>query len=375
MCRRWRVVAAAIVSLAILGEIEAQSAQPARRLKAPAKAAVEEFTRVTSVRELSNGQVIVADDRENKLMLIDFAAGSARSLAKVGDGPGEFRSVSDMMALNGDSTLVTDGRARRWVVYNGTTAMQTLSAATAMSFGGAAPLCGVERSGRVCVLKPRKVRASLPGLPAFGTFADAESLSVLRISLAHPERMDTLLGLEGSFLSVARGTKGGMNYIYYNPLGVEDQVRLDRDGWLAFVAKYPYQVYWKSPDGEVTRGPVLEPPSTVDEAMKLKAIQEYSPGAKRMGYTPPDFEKWPMFLPAFHNNALQLTTQGHLVIQRIAMPGRTTRVYDVVDRTGKRIDQVTIDANQRIVGFGTASVYVVTADSDGLEKLTRHPWP
>jgi hypothetical protein len=362
-----------LVGLAL--SVDAQTSTATRRLQSPGKKASEDFTHVVAVRELSNGQVIVADDRENKLMLVDFNGSDARSLAKLGDGPGEFRSVSDMMALNGDSTLVTDGRARRWVVYSGATAVRTLSAATAMSFGGAAPLCGVERSGKICVVKPRKIRASLPGLPAFGTLADAESLAVLRISLAQPERMDTLLGLEGSFLSVQKGTKGGMNYIYYNPLAVEDQVRLGRDGWLAFVAKYPYQVYWQSPDGTVARGPALEQPIVLDEAMKLRAIQEYAPGAKRMGYAPSDFDRWPYFLPAFHNNALQLTTDGRLVIKRIVMPGQTEHIYDVVDRTGKRIDRVAVDGNQRIVGFGAASVYVVTADSDGLETLTRHPWP
>jgi hypothetical protein len=361
-----------LVGLAL--SVDAQTSTATRRLQSPGKKASEDFTHVVAVRELSNGQVIVADDRENKLMLVDFSGGAARSIARIGDGPGEIRRVGAVLALNGDSTLVADG-GTRWVIYNKGEPVRTIGTTSYSSFSQPIPLCGADRHGNVCFLRPRKIRASQPGLPAFGTFSDAESLAVIRVSLTHENKVDTLLGLIGRFLSVARRAKEGMNWIYYNPLAVEDQVMIDRDGWLAFVRTGPYQVYWQSPDGNVSRGPVLDQPLQVDEAMKLRALREYNPGQARAGFTPSEFEKWPMFLPAFHNNALQLTAQGRLVIKRIVMPGREDHLYDVVDRTGKLVDRVAIAGNQRIVGFGLASVYLVTADSDGLETLTRHPWP
>jgi hypothetical protein len=45
-----------------------------------------------------------------------------------------------------------------------------------------------------------------------------------------------------------------------------------------------------------------------------------------------------------------------------------------VDRRGVRMAQLRLPDNQRVVGFGTASVYVAIGDDDGLERLQRHPW-
>lgn len=358
-----------------LEQAVAQRPEAPRAIRAISAASPEEFTRVTSVRELANGRVLVADNRENRLMLIDFGGTAPRSLARSGDGPGEFRSVSQVHRLRGDSTLVVDARALRWTVLAGIGVVRTLNAAPFSAVSQQVPLCGADNMGNVCVIKPKTIAAPQPGLPIMGTINDAESLVVLRVSLADVSRVDTLMSMPGRFLGAARGSKGGMNYFYYNPLAVESQAQLDIDGWLAYVSPGPYQVTWKTPDGNLIRGPVIEQPVTLDEAMKVRAIQEYAPSLARAGFTPSDFPKWPAWIPAIPNDALQLTWQKTLVIQRIAMPGRTERVYDVVDRTGKRIDRVFVPSNQRIVGFGASSVYVVTADSDGLEKLTKHPWP
>ena len=46
-----------------------------------------------------------------------------------------------------------------------------------------------------------------------------------------------------------------------------------------------------------------------------------------------------------------------------------------MDRRGVLVRQVVLPPNQKILGFGRVSVYVVVSDADDLQTLERHPWP
>jgi hypothetical protein len=319
--------------------------------------------------------VILTDSRENRVVVLDFATGSVRDIARTGDGPGEFRGVGGVLALAGDSSLVNDPRALRWVIYDREVQVRTMSVVRFSSAGQPVALCGADNAGNVCVLRPKKFRAPVQAIPVLGTMSDAESLSVIRVSLSNLDRADTVMDVRGRYLSVMRGAKGGMNYLFYNPLAVEDQVVLGRDGWFAYAASAPYHVWWIGPDGTTIRGKGLERPQLLDDTMKKHAQHEYDAPRERAGFQISDYLNWPMVLPAFHIDALQLTDDGKLVIQRTAAPGRTDRLYDVVDRAALFVERIAVEPTRRIVGFGKGTVYVVATDSDGLETLARHPWP
>ena len=49
--------------------------------------------------------------------------------------------------------------------------------------------------------------------------------------------------------------------------------------------------------------------------------------------------------------------------------------YDVIDRRGVVNGQLVLEPNERLVGFGARSVYVVERDADDIERIRRHPWP
>jgi hypothetical protein len=72
----------------------------------------EQFTAITSIRELSNGQVLVADRGENRIALIDMAGQLSTPVSRTGDGPGEYRGVGWLLALGRDSSLFIDPAAR-----------------------------------------------------------------------------------------------------------------------------------------------------------------------------------------------------------------------------------------------------------------------
>ncbi len=49
--------------------------------------------------------------------------------------------------------------------------------------------------------------------------------------------------------------------------------------------------------------------------------------------------------------------------------------YDVIDRQGVLRHTLVLPVDERVVGFGTGTVYVVQRNSKGEERLRRHPWP
>jgi len=88
-----------------------------------------------------------------------------------------------------------------------------------------------------------------------------------------------------------------------------------------------------------------------------------------------DFTAFPASVPPFQRPALIAATDGNLVIARTRTASERVSRYDVIDRRGRLVREITIPPSERIVGFGTGSVYVVSTDADGIQRVRRHPWP
>lgn len=65
----------------------------------------QQFRSISAALRMSNGNAVVAADNELRLFAPDGKY--LRTLAKRGDGPGEFRSIQDVWRLDGDSILAT----------------------------------------------------------------------------------------------------------------------------------------------------------------------------------------------------------------------------------------------------------------------------
>ena len=84
---------------------------------------------------------------------------------------------------------------------------------------------------------------------------------------------------------------------------------------------------------------------------------------------------WPEVLPPVDAPTVLLaTSDGLLLIRRLASASQPETRYDVVDRTGVRRAQLVLRPNEHILGFGATSVYVVETDDDGIQHLRRHPY-
>lgn len=66
---------------------------------------------------------------------------------------------------------------------------------------------------------------------------------------------------------------------------------------------------------------------------------------------------------------------GRLVIARTPTEASAQRRYDVVGRRGRLAGVITLRACDALIGFGGRSVYVLSTDAVGVQRLRRHSWP
>ena len=96
------------------GTVGAQGVQGAQRTQGTttlgeAEAVYEEaFSVVSTVRELADGGVLVADALGQVLVHLDMDAGTADTLGSVGEGPDEYRQPDAVWPLPGGRTLLVD---------------------------------------------------------------------------------------------------------------------------------------------------------------------------------------------------------------------------------------------------------------------------
>ena len=68
----------------------------------------EPFTRLTGLRELSDGRVVIADATERHVSVLDFATGAMHQVGRTGEGPGEYQTPGGLLMLPDDGTLLID---------------------------------------------------------------------------------------------------------------------------------------------------------------------------------------------------------------------------------------------------------------------------
>ena len=94
------------------------SAQQRAALARPDAESKESFTRISSIRELPSGKVLVADLQDKVVQLVDFASGTTTRVAREGQGPGEFSLPAALLGLPNGETLLYDIMARRFLTIS-----------------------------------------------------------------------------------------------------------------------------------------------------------------------------------------------------------------------------------------------------------------
>jgi hypothetical protein len=99
------VIGAALTVLS--APLSAQDVQE-HALAGPEATFPEGFSRLSGMRELADGRVMVADGLGQVLVIADLASGAADTIGAEGQGPDEYREPDGLFVLPGDSTLLVD---------------------------------------------------------------------------------------------------------------------------------------------------------------------------------------------------------------------------------------------------------------------------
>ena len=358
----------AALTVAVAPAVSPQ-APVAVRLAPPDATLREEFARIASVRELRDGRVLISDGTDKRLVVADLRTGAVAQIGRVGGGPGEYSTPGSLTSLPNDSTLLVAGDdPPRLLMMSGARITGTISSTDRLLQLAGLSLLGSDARGRLLG------RLRLAGVKIGGDAT--RGMGAIVLVDRSQSRSDTVVRLRGDEFASRVVTMGGKKYpaIFQVVFSVPDQAVLYPDGWIAVAYQDPYQVAWHSPTGRTTTGASLGwTPVKVTESEKAAYLSRLR---QRLGASTkiPDGMPWAETVPPFQDDALLAAPDGRLLVRRMQWSGAPNTNYDIVDRTGRRVGSLALPWNEHIVGFGARSVYVVVADSDGIERLRRHPW-
>jgi hypothetical protein len=370
--------ASAGIALCVLPAV--LQSQPVTRIPLkPANATLAaEFVGITSIREVADGRVIVTDGRDQQLYVADFKANNASLLGRKGKGPGEWLNIGLVQALSGDSSIIGDFGNLRWMLLDGAKIVGTVPSDHPAVRASSAFVIDIDRLGHILATRNPPARA---GTTVF-TRADSNALVFID---RNSGRVDTIASLrvrphrrEVQMDSAGR-VRSTMPFST-EPNAQAELAKLFNDGWLAVVRLEPLRVDWRSPAGQWTLGkPFPLRPAPVD-ARERKAIEarraEARADAKKYGLPAPAAVAYPTTLPVMANAASpRATTEGRLLLRRSSSASNPAIRYLVINRQGNIDGEITLAANEDIIGFGLRSIYIAFKDDDDIQRLRRHPWP
>lgn len=386
-CFLLRIVLAPALALAIPAP---QQQLPLRRLGVPEVEFSEPFTAVTSLRELRDGRVLVADARDKIMQLVNFRAGTAIKVGREGAGPGEYGIPQSLVALPADTTLLYDPMNGRLLLIlpDGTPG----SVLRVPEFNPAAR--GTPRAADARGRFYYEVqRLGTPGGPY-----DASRVDVVRFDRA-TARADTLatLQLPEQLSTGVRVLPGGMVRRFTNkPLASQDIAAYAADGRVAIVRAKDYHIEWLAPDGKQAVGP-----ATPYERVRITNAEREAflasqtrpgniiissapgagsaPGAPRAAPIPRGADpsadqpvEWPDHKPPFLAGAAAVAPDGRLWVLKTRPHDDPVPVYDVFDGGGRLVERIALPPRTRLAGFGRGVVYLARTDADDLQWLGRY---
>lgn len=347
---------------------------------ADATAFPEPFSLLNGARELSDGRLVVSDWLEERVDIVDFAAGRRAPVGSVGAGPAEHRLPSGLLAFRGDSTILVDlGNNRLSVLDSGGSIRRTIRAARP----GATSPGAVDGSGRLYYVQPGWATGDPPGSTAprplvAWTPADDAIVEVARVDVARPR----------SDAGEPRRTPG----IPFVPFSARDGWAGGLDGWLAVVRWDPFHVEWLR-DGEVVRGGPVEydrsPVTDRDREAFVRRFVERSPMSGRgtdggLGQTPSMTDREVSEMVAgnefaethapFDPAGVSVDPRGRVWVVRTPAT-RSPVTVDVFRRGSDRIASITLPPGRSFLAAGASHLYAVFRDELDLETLERYEIP
>ena len=363
----------------------------------------EPFSCISGLRELSDGRIVVADQREKLLQIINLRTGAVTKVGREGRGPGEWALPAGLYAAKGDTTLLWDQGNRRFLTINpdGTTGK---AFAATITTGGMTMITvprGVDREGRIYL--PGSDFAPAPG---GGPPVAADSTPILRYD-PPTARVDTLGFLRNPKPEIEASSRGEARMVMImapNPMLPQAAWTVTADGRIAILQPDPYHIEWLTPSKTKLVGPTIRyqrlPVTQADKDAVGRANNcavtmsvggppggsgrggargSFSTGGAPRGErrVAPPRDDWPEFKPPFQGGGrfggnVVAAPHGDIWVLRTRAANDDVPTYDIFDARGQLSGRIALPAGTRFVAFGNGTVYLSRMDDDDLLYLQRH---
>lgn len=374
----------------------AAGAQRSVMLTTPDAEYPEAFSVISGVRPLRDGRVIVADSKEKKVQLVDFA-GTAKPVGRDGRGPGEWLLPNGLAALGGDTTVLWDAGNRRYLRIrpDGTPADDFVPENSNFGpFGTLLPR-GTDARGNIYF-------EGSPFVMHGATPAPAESVAVMRYEPARGT-VDTVAFVhpaKGNAKVTAFAEGPGISNGSANPLTPLDDWVVLPNGQVAVMRGIGYRVdFYANRVVKMSGPPAKFESRPVDAGVKAEMTEQRArqfgnrtprTGANGQVNPPPagaaaeiakafmNLEPWPATVPPFFRGAAIARANGvasQVWVRRATIKDSEPSRYDVFDELGRVVAQVQLPANTRIAAFDARMIYVIRTDADDLQYLQRYRLP
>ncbi len=351
----------------------------------------EAFSLISTVRELPDGRLLVADPLGQVVMRLDLDAGVADTIGGVGEGPEEYRQPDAVWPLPGGRTLLVDLGNGRLTELDST-----------LAFGDTRPYAlsvgGVDL-GAMTLALPAAVdgRGGLY-FRGFGQPGERDSTEVFRYDF-ETAALDTVavVKIPDVVVETSRSAAGQSTSISQVPLSPADSWGVAADGRVVVARSSDFRVEWIQPDGSVTSGPSVpftpvgigraEREQWADERMEQGGslsigisnnngvvTMTASRGGASSNDEGLDDQPWPEVKPPFYDAPIPVDGLGRAWVRRHREAGESP-AYDLFDGNGEAVMTVEFGEGRRVVGFGDGVLYAVRMDMFGLHTLERYALP
>jgi hypothetical protein len=329
---------------------------------------------LSNIVELNNGRVVFTDTRNKLFLSADLKTGKVDTLGQRVDSlpkgapAGQYRFPGWVAHLAGDTVALVDFSAIRTTRWN--EQGQPLDVLPIRVVSGEAPVLLYDTVGHGYKIDYQAVLGGgEPGRPL-----RPDSIPVLRIALKSGA-VDTVARLATPEYGAAKfGEQVQQAAKVFAP---NDYFGVLPDGTAWLARGRENRVEWRTPDGKWTRGEARSyTKSPVTQADKDRVLAQVREQGKQFGMpqdlsiTYPFAETKPPFDMALGR------PNGEVWLQRPRAQEDAALVYDVVNRQGARLREVTFPKGASLAGFGSnGAVYASIKDGDGKRTVGRFRLP
>ncbi len=374
-----------LIAFALLAAapLSAQQPRAARPLPAPNVELEEPWSGPLQLVELRNGDIVVHDSREKRLVVVNLASQEQRDAAREGSGPVEFKSVIGMWRGAGDSIQVMDLIQQRMLILD-----PTGRARRTQPLAGAGDPMALMRAPmtRAMDAQGRWYGEGRDMQFEGGRLTFGDSVVVVRTD-PRTKRADSL----AKFFNIVRAPQMSAQvmrmqvpgYPKYDIWGVYPDGRvllLRADGYVPEIVL---------PTGQRRRAAALPyvrlPVTEADKKAMMDSVQKaldeglrQAAGMAPAGAQMPRFElvppePWQTEKPPFTGDRVLVDPRGRAWVPVVdRTPGQR---YDLLNAEGAIVDAIKLPPRTQLLGFGAQAMYTARWDEDDLMYVRRHPLP